>query len=84
MQNHLTELQKQVLRLLSAHSHSINILTNNLGEHHPMVTKHKLQHESMEDTVKDMFEMTRLVREDSLGHRDMASTSLAHLSLLTL
>ena len=84
MQNHLPELQKQLLCLLYAHSHIINILTNKLGENRPMVTKHKLQHESLEDTVKDRFEMTRLVREDSLGHRDMASNSLAHLSLLTL
>ena len=79
VKNHLPELQKQLLRFLYAHSPSINILTNKLGEHHPLVTKHKL-----EDTVKDRFEMTRLVREDSLGHLDMASTSLAHLSLLTL
>ena len=84
MQNHLPELQKQLLRFLYAHSPSINILTNKLGEHHPLATKHKLQHESLEDTVKDMFEMTRLVREDSLGHLDMASTSLGHHALLTL
>ena len=62
MHIHLPELEEQVLSLLSDHSLSISILTNKLSEQHPLVRKHTLQHESLEDAVNDMIEMAGLVR----------------------
>ena len=56
----LPELKEQVLSRMSDHSHSITIMASELGMQHPIVTKHKQAHDSMEGIVSTLIEMVRL------------------------
>ena len=60
MHSRLPELKEQVLCRMSDHSHSITIMTSELGMQHPFVIKHRREHSSLEVIVSTLIEMVRL------------------------
>ena len=60
MHSRLLELKEQVIGRMSDYSYSISIMTNELGMQHPIVTKHKQAHGSMEVVVSTLIELVRL------------------------
>jgi hypothetical protein len=60
MHSRLPELQEQVLGRMSDHSHSITIMTSELGMQHPFVIKHSQEHSSLEVIVSTLVEMVWL------------------------